>query len=204
MTAVMQNKIVQLRQIVRKSRARLKRLEQERAELEKNLKQVDESLEAFANADPSTLIRAAEKGDARAVREQLKAGADPNARNADSEPVLLLAVSRQGNLPVVRELLKAGAAVDDTDDAGNTALIVCAHNDHLLIVKELVKRGANVNAKNLEGDTPLTNAAIWGSAQVVKYLLAHSADPELTDGLNVSAAELARQQGHKAIVRLLS
>jgi ankyrin repeat protein len=204
MTAVMQNEIVRLRQMVRQSRARLKRLERERAELEKSLKQVDESLGAFANADPATLIKAVERGDVRAVREQLKAGADPDVRNADGEPLLLLAVAREGNLSVVRELLKAGATVDATDDAGSTALITCADDDRLAVVKELVKRGADVNARNRQGDTPLTNSAIWGSARVVKYLLERSADPDLPDGLNVAPRELARQHGHKAVLRLLS
>jgi ankyrin repeat protein len=87
MTAVMQNKLSQLRRIVRQSRAQLKRLEQERAELEKKLKQVDETIEAIVQSDSSKLIRAAENGDFKSVREQLKRGADPNAQNADGEPV---------------------------------------------------------------------------------------------------------------------
>lgn len=133
----------------------------------------------------------------------LKAGADPNVRNEHDEPALVLAACTGGNVEAVRELLHFGARVDETDADGNTALIACARDMDLAVVKELVEHGANVNARNADGDTPLTNAASWGGMRVVKYLCSHSADSTLADGLGVSAAELARQQGHAEIGEFL-
>jgi len=203
MTSTAQNKLVQLRQLVRRSRARLKRLEQERARLDKSLKEVDEGLEAIAHTGVSDLVRAVEDGDLAAVRALLKAGADPNGHNREGEPVLLLAAYQERGLPIVRELLKAGADVDGTDHQQNTPLIVSVRDENLSLVKELVRRGADVNAKNVEGDTPLTNAACWGSERTVRFLLAHSADPNLPDGMNISPAQLARQQDHPTIAALI-
>jgi uncharacterized protein len=149
------------------------------------------------------LLNAIQDGDARSVRAALKAGANPNVRDSDGEPGLVLAAARGGSPTLVRLLLDAGADVNAADESGTTALIACARDEDLASVKALVSRGADLNVRNREGDTPLTNAAIWGAARVVKYLLAHGADRSLPDGLNVSAAELARQKGHRAIVAML-
>ncbi len=116
---------------------------------------------------------------------------------------MLLAAYKPRNLPVVRELLRRGADPNLSDNEGNTALLVSVRDDELDVVRELVRRRANVNARSQAGDTPLTNAAAWGSYAVSKYLLKSGADPNLADGEEISAAELARQQGHAKIAQMI-
>jgi ankyrin repeat protein len=151
------------------------------------------------------LIKAVESKKIAAAKFLLDAGADPNSRNSDQQPILHLAVSlAPPSVSLVRALLQARADIDSLDDAGNTALILCVADVNLSVVRALIKHGANVNARNDDGDTPLTNAACWGSRKVLKYLLAHGADIHLADGIGVTAAELARQHGHGAVVELLN
>ena len=207
MTSVLPNEVVNLRQRLKRYRSQLQRLEHEHSELAGRLQHVESLLVSKKpqgrrdlNAASAELVRTVQSGNPRPVRKLLDAGADPNARSEDAEPVLHLATQV---VAVVRELLRAGARVDERDELGNTALMTCARDEDLAMVRELVKHGADVNAVNRDGDTPLTNAASWGSEKVVKHLLSHGANPALTDGLGVAAAELARQQGHRAIARML-
>ena len=149
------------------------------------------------------LVNAVQDGDLAKLRALLKDGADPDVRNAQGEPVLLMAAYKPHGLRIVKELLKAGADVNAADRDKNCPLIVSVRDENLSVVRELVRQGANINARNSDGDTPLTNAACWGSERVVRFLLAHSANPNLRDGMNISAAELARQQGHTKIAALM-
>ena len=54
------------------------------------------------------------------------------------------------------------------------------------------------------GWTPLMEAAIQGQAGAVSWLLDQGADPSLKDNDGNTAADLAKSQGHDAVVRLLS
>jgi ankyrin repeat protein len=217
MTSAPANHLSELRQTLDRYRAQLNRFDERLRKLEGRANNGNggggaprrrASLRRRSAAGASSpadrdLLNAIQDGDARSVRAALKAGANSNARDPNGEPALVLAASRGGSPGLVRLLLDAGADVNGADNSGTTALIACARDEDLASVKALVSRGADLNARNREGDTPLTNAAIWGAARVVKYLLAHGADPNLPDGLNISAAELARQKGHRAIVAML-
>ena len=213
--SVNRRKLEEQHRRIRQRRARLEQEEQRISNLLRKLKTGPRQRKsANANgrkradkssnvADTDALIRAVGNRDVRAVRRQLRVGADPNCRSEERMPLLLSAVYTPDNLPVVRALLRAGANVDAADDSGTTPLIASVSDSNLSLVKELVKRGANVNARNSDGDTPLTNAACWGSLRVVRYLLSHRADARITDGADVSAADLARQQGHLEIAKLI-
>ena len=61
-----------------------------------------------------SLIDAANRGDAAAVRQLLAAGADPAARGAHGETALHLAAVG-GSVEIVRCLLDAGAGIDARD-----------------------------------------------------------------------------------------
>jgi ankyrin repeat protein len=56
------------------------------------------------------------------------------------------------------------------------------------MVKDLLDKGADVNAG---GAIPLIGAARYGSAQIVKMLLDHHADPDSADGYGNSALVIA-------------
>ena len=76
-----------------------------------------------------TLIRAAADGDVGAVRDQLGAGADINARTPAGQTALIRAAFF-GHADVVRLLLEAGADVRVRDTLGLTAAEWAARKGH--------------------------------------------------------------------------
>jgi len=203
------NAISNLRQLLEQRRVDLKRLERDRKKLSKKLDTIFESIKKLSSANVVktkrvSLLDAAGAGEIRLVRAQLAAGADPNERNEDGESPLLLAIYGNAPLGAIRVLIGAGADVNAVDNDGNTPLMIAATDAQLAIVKELVEHKANVNARNKEGDTPLTNAACWGSGKVVRLLIKSGANRRLPDGKGITAAELARQQGHRTIAAQLT
>jgi ankyrin repeat protein len=184
--------------------AELNRLQTVRQTLEHQITTVDAEIELLARAAYLKLTKALRKacirGDLPEIERLLNRGADVNARNKSGATPLLLAVHRDGNMDAVHWLLKAGADVNKADFSGNTPLIAAVRPGELQTVATLVEHRASINVANSDGDTPLTNAATWGSVDVVRYLLQHGADPLMTDGVGLLAADLARQHGHAAIV----
>ena len=119
--------------------------------------------------------------------------------------------SREGWLKVVKLLIKAGARFDESDDLGNTPLLLAARNDHVDVAKHLIKLSADVNHKNHDGydvwfyavnternsllkalvsgkfskvaqkRNPLCIAASVGNCDKIQLLLSMNFDPNSTD-----------------------
>ena len=141
----------------------------------------------------SELSRAAERGDAAALRALVAAGADVNARDNGYTPLVFAA--RAGDAEAVRALLDAGADPNARacDANGWTPLIHALHKRRREAARALVERGADVNARagrcdepaSQSGRTPLMYAAMYDDAKMVSFLLEHGADPRAeTDGAN--------------------
>jgi ankyrin repeat protein len=146
------------------------------------------------------LARAAEQGDAAAVKRLIAAGADVNARDGGSTPLIYAA--RSGDTGVVGALLDAGADANARDCAswGWTPLIHALHKYRSDAARTLVERGADVNGragdcaseKIENGVTPLMLAAKYDEAEMVKFLLEHGADARATyDGYNALSFAVA-------------
>jgi ankyrin repeat protein len=80
-------------------------------------------------------------------------------------------------------LIAARAPVNQTSQAGETALSVHAPLDHIEVVKSLVASGADLDWKDKRGRTLLHRAAESNSLRVADYLV--------TRGLSVEAADLS-------------
>jgi hypothetical protein len=146
------------------------------------------------------LARAAEQGDAAAVKRLIAAGEDVNARDGGSTPLAYAA--RSGDTEAVNALLDAGADANARDCVswGWTPLIHALHKYQNDAARTLVERGADVNGRagdcaerNVEnGVTPLMFAAKYDDAEMVKFLLEHGADARATyDGENALAFAVA-------------
>jgi hypothetical protein len=115
------------------------------------------------------LLKAATGGDANAVRDALKRGADINGRTTGGNNALALAAAG-GHLDAVKELIKAGA---DINDGGRRfrPLNGAAHSGHLQVVKFLVEAGAEVNLPDPDSaDNALYFARVNNKSDVAKYL----------------------------------
>jgi ankyrin repeat protein len=63
--------------------------------------------------------------------------------------------------------------------AQSTSLIEAVRNNNIKEVKIFINKGADVNAYDDDSDNVLINAAIYASADCMKLLLQHKADPNL-------------------------
>jgi ankyrin repeat protein len=120
------------------------------------------------------LVRAAEKGNVRAVRAWLRSGVNVDGRDVGDDVAPtdrpLAVAAEHGHLDVVNVLLAAGASPDRCCCTCVTAL-------HLAI------RGKH--------------------AEIVARLLDAGADPKIPFDGQISSLELARRSGDREIVRLL-
>ena len=139
-----------------------------------------------ANKQPGTnssqtkdpFISAIINGQTDAVKQQLAAGADVNAKYKMGEDVItpLHAAANWGHADIAKMLIGAGADVNAKTKQGATPLHTAAIKGHADIVKVLIDAGADVNAKASGDVTPLYIAASEGHADIVKVLIAAGAD----------------------------
>jgi ankyrin repeat protein len=141
----------------------------------------DAAGEAASAADPRAvrLMDALREGDGPALRTMLQD--DPDAANlkgtGGSTPLMYAAL--YGNADSVQLLLEAGADPNIRNDAGATALLWAV--DDRDKTRLLLQAGADANARSNDGRTPLLSATSRvGSAEVVKLLLDHGANPSAT------------------------
>jgi ankyrin repeat protein len=148
------------------------------------------------------LLMAARAGDSDGVQSALAAGADINAQDARREvlgmtPLMLAAAN--GRVETVRRLLAAGAepnAVDSVPGQKLPAMLRFAYNEGGMEAVEAM--GVTL------GRTALMYAASNGQTDAAKALLDAGADAGIQDAVKETAARLAKQEGHREIVKMLS
>jgi len=91
----------------------------------------------------------------------------------------LLFAARVGDLASARLLVEAGANVNDVAPVGTSAVVVAAHSGHGEVASYLVEQGADPDASGA-GYTALHAAILHKDNDLVRTLLAHGADPNLT------------------------
>jgi len=92
----------------------------------------------------------------------------------------------------------------DPHEDAVVAILWAASRGDLDEVHRLLSAGVDVNAADYDGRTPLHLAAAEGWAMLVRYLLAHGAQPDVTDRWGHPPLEDARRGGHTAVEKLLS
>jgi ankyrin repeat protein len=140
-------------------------------------------------------VKAAEMRDGKAIELFLRAGMDPNSRNARGV-VALQRVAAHGDLPLMKMLLKAGAdsepafewaagngqtqalqvLLDRSNSKAALDLALIAADDQPEAARLLLQRGADPNAHGEKGGTALTAAAFSAQPEVVRLLLEHGAN----------------------------
>ncbi|KAK5721284.1 hypothetical protein LTR17_014746 [Elasticomyces elasticus] len=80
-----------------------------------------------------------------------------------------------------------------TDEEGNNGiLLVAAEEDGVPTIKWLRDHGVQLPCSNMYGRTALMEAALWGRAHTVKYLIATGVDTRIQDANGMRAIDLAR------------
>ena len=168
---------------------------------------------ANARGGVTPLMVATRERAVETIKVLLDGGAPINQQSGDGTTALIVAL-QNGDAAIARMLLDRGAAADMGNAKGWTPLFLAVKARSreigtvpnpvidqaalLDVIKLLVEKGANVNARTSvrsetygamawlrdAGATPLLRAAYCADLPVMKYLLAHGADPLIatTDG----------------------
>ena len=92
----------------------------------------------------------------------------------------LLTAIKLDDIPAADALFVKGMDVNTSDPGANTLLMISVQEDHAAMVKLLLQRQAKVGARNQYGETALMLAAANGNLELVKRLMAHGAEVNLT------------------------
>lgn len=107
---------------------------------------------------------------------------------------------------VVQRILGLGADIDSVDELidGRTPLGFAAIRHHHRTAKILLDAGASPIVRTINfALTPLHTAAVWGSADIVRLLLQHGAEPEAKNVGGFTPLQFACSAGHHAAVEVL-
>lgn len=142
------------------------------------------------------------------VARLIDAGADIDRQdNTCLNPFLIACLNN--DLTLLRLLLPAGPDLNRLTRFGGVGLTPASEKGHVEIVRELLERtDINVNHTNFLGWTPLLEAIVLndggpGQQAIVSLLLAHGADPQMTDKYGQTPLALAREKGYRDIAKLL-
>ena len=152
----------------------------------------------------TALMRACLRGDIRAVKELLKAGANPQALAFGNYSVLYEAVSSE-NVGLVKLLLKTAAKSDVNKARSNgvTPLEQAIVDRDLPMATLLLQAGADINARRGSGRTTLILAAQHGDLAIIKSLIAAKADLNAVTKGHATPLNAAAYGGHIRAFKML-
>ena len=128
------------------------------------------------------------------------AGIDSDIPTAISDP--LRAASR-GDISSLRAALKNPAAHKQTDQAGNSLVMLALRQHHQDAAAWLLGQGANLQQQNRHGETALHQMVEDQQPGLVRWLLEHGADPDLQSNAGKTPLHLAVEKNDAALVDLL-
>lgn len=148
------------------------------------------------------LIWAVRTGNQAGCELLLARGADVSAADREGDTVVHHAVLMD-QLELIDSLLFAGADVDQRNNRGQTALHLATEAGSYRACQLLLDRGTSLDLPGEAGNTPLHIAAGLGLFELCEYFLFLGARPSLKNGEGRSALDMATEQGHERVVRLL-
>lgn len=113
------------------------------------------------------------------------------------------------DLTLVKIMVKAKADLTLLTRFGGVGITPAAEKGHVEIVRELLETtDINFNHTNFVGWTPLLEAIVLNDGgekqqEIVRLLLKHGANPQMTDKYGKTPLYLAREKGYQEIVDLL-
>lgn len=132
----------------------------------------------------------------------LKAGVNPNARDAKNWTPLLIAAF-EGDEEIAILLIEHGANINVRDPNGYTPLHWAALGGFKSLVKLFIQKNADINALSHHNITPLLQAAAQGHTTATKLLLEASANPNQSTDEGWTALHKAVSNEHVGIIKLL-
>jgi len=137
--------------------------------------------------DPdASLLRAATSGDPDRAALALRAGADPEARDARRRTPLLLAVTR-GRLAVARLLVALGADPDALDDQHDTPWLVTGVTGSVPMLEILLRAAPDLTIRNRFGGISVIPASERGHVEYVRRVVRTGIDVNHVNDLGWTA-----------------
>jgi ankyrin repeat protein len=160
-----------------------------------------------ADPDQSPLVRAAANRHREVAEFLIRHGARVNACGNFGTALHWAAMT--GDVELAQFLLDHGANPSISSRAAGTPLHRAADGCSPEMADLLIRRGAKVNAKADDGSTPLMWSILPArydrrARQVVRFLLDHGADVNVTDSRTDTPLSLARESGDNEIVQMLT
>ncbi|XP_042344880.1 ankyrin repeat domain 34Bb [Plectropomus leopardus] len=115
-------------------------------------------------------------------------------------------------LRLTRLLLEGGAYINESNEQGETPLMVACKTRHTdsqsvpkhKMVRYLLGNGADPNIQDKTGKTALMHACLeQAGAEILSLLLSHGADPTLEDRAGLSALVYAVNSGNRSVLGVL-
>ncbi|GAA6234180.1 ankyrin repeat domain-containing protein 34B [Lates japonicus] len=115
-------------------------------------------------------------------------------------------------LRLTRLLLEGGAYINESNELGETPLMVACKTRHVdsqsvpkhKMVRYLLENGADPNIQDKTGKTALMHACLeQAGAEILSLLLSSGADPTLEDHAGLSALVYAVNSGNRDVLRVL-
>ena len=145
---------------------------------------------------PRELFLAIRHSEVEKVRALLANGADANWRNRRGDESALEYAALKGNEEVFRLLLEHGAR-----NTKNNELLVNAVNGGNTEILRFLLDQTTVTSQLI--DSLLQEAAWDGYPEVIAFLLARGADPNVAAGTDSNPEALARKHGHDDVAEML-
>ena len=151
----------------------------------------------------SNFAAAVEEGKYEIVRLFLEAGYNASQRDTRGTPVLSLAI-RNSHYEIASLLLDYGAEINlCAEDRSYSALMEAAQIGDLKTAELLLSKNADTNIQSKDGQTALILAVGRKDAQMVKLLIKHHADWDITDRLGMSALGYAKLFNNKEVLEAM-
>lgn len=152
----------------------------------------------------TALMAAAANGRYLTSVELIRAKTNVAVRNFVGMTALLYAIS--GNhVDIAIAILNTGeASVNDSLPNGRlNGVMMAAQNNYWETLDELLRRKAKLDVQTGSGETAIMFAAVGGSVNATKLLIAAGANLNLRNNIGLTALMLASSRGHIEVVRLL-
>jgi len=148
---------------------------------------VDRGSDTMLGAGTTPFLRAARAGDAPAMRLLLKRGADPKIATGSDVPQDVSQPVRRNPGGINPLMAAAGLGSKEEDTVGRKK----TEADAIEAIKVCLEGGVDINAADGRGQTALYGAALQGYDDIVKFLLANGAKPDIKDQRGFTALDAA-------------
>lgn len=104
---------------------------------------------------------------------------------------------------IARSLIRCGADLRKSNHAGDTALMIAARTGNLPMVWALSRQHNVIDDWDRKGRSALQIAALFNQPEAVQELCLAGADINRNDIFGKTALQLAQEQGHRDVIRIL-